>query len=71
MKKAADKPLDQLPITGIPRKRGGKQPGAGRPKGTTKVEPSKAIRVPLSLLPAIEKLIEEHKNKLVECEGDY
>ena len=63
MKKTADKPLDQLPITGIPRKKGGKQPGAGRPKGTTKVEPSKAIRVPVSLLPEIEKLIEQYKEQ--------
>lgn len=63
MKKPIDKPLDQLPITGIPRKRGGKQPGAGRPKGTTKVEPSKAIRVPVALLPEIEKLIEQYKGQ--------
>lgn len=63
MKKKLDKPLDQLPITGIPRKKGGKQPGAGRPKGSTKVEPSKAIRVPVSLLPEIEKLIEQYKEQ--------
>ena len=55
--------LDQLNIPAIKQAHGGKRSGAGRPTGTTKVEPSKAIRVPVSLLPEIEKLIEEHKAK--------
>ncbi len=36
--------------------RGGKREGAGRPKG----EPTVVVRVPESLLPAVERLKQEH-----------
>ena len=41
-------------------KRGGARPGAGRPKGLGKYkEPTKAIRVPLSIIPHIDKVISQ------------
>lgn len=52
---------EQLLIPEIKQGHGGKRAGAGRPKGTRRKEPTKAIRVPLALLPEIEKLIEKHK----------
>lgn len=55
------KKLNQLNIPEIKQSHGGKREGAGRPKGTTRKEPTKAIRVPVALLPEIEKLIEEHE----------
>jgi hypothetical protein len=39
---------------------GGKREGAGRPQTT---EPTKTIRVPVSLLPKIEQIISKHKAK--------
>ena len=39
---------------------GGKRKGAGRPQTT---EPTKTIRVPVSLLPKIEQIIKKHKSK--------
>lgn len=41
-------------------KHGGKRHGAGRPKTT---EPTKTIRVPVSILPKIEQIIRKHKQK--------
>jgi hypothetical protein len=38
---------------------GGKRSGSGRKKK----EPTRPIRVPLSLIPKVEKLIDQHKNK--------
>lgn len=55
------KKLNQLNIPEIKQSHGGKRAGAGRPKGTTRKEPTKAIRVPVSLLPEIEKLIAAHQ----------
>lgn len=54
---------NQLPIPEIKQAHGGKRTGAGRPKGTTKKEPTKPVRVPVSLLPEIKELIEKHKAK--------
>ena len=54
---------DQLSIPEIKQAHGGKREGAGRPKGTAKKEPTKPVRVPVSLLPEIEELIEKHKAK--------
>ena len=45
-------------------KRGGKRPGAGRPKGSknkTKKEETKVLRVPLSLLDKIKDFINNWK----------
>ena len=52
---------DQLSIPEIKESHGGKRIGAGRPKGTKKKEPTKPVRVPVSLLPKVEELIEKHK----------
>lgn len=52
---------DQLNIPEIKQAHGGKRVGAGRKKGSRRKEPTKAIRVPVALLPEIEKLIEEHE----------
>lgn len=52
---------DQLNIPVIKQAHGGSRVGAGRPKGTTRKEPTIPIRVPVALLPEIEKLIEEYK----------
>ena len=52
---------NQLPIPEIKQAHGGKRTGAGRPKGTRKKEPTKPVRVPVSLLPEVEELIEKHK----------
>ena len=41
-------------------KHGGVRHGAGRPKSK---EPTKTIRVPVSLLPKVEALIKKHKSK--------
>lgn len=38
---------------------GGKREGSGRKK----LEPTKLIRVPISLIPAVKKLIDKHKKK--------
>lgn len=51
----------QIHIPEIKQGHGGKREGAGRPKGTRKKEPTKPVRVPVSLLPKIEELIEKHK----------
>lgn len=40
--------------------RGGERKGAGRPKG----EGTQVMRVPLSLVKKVEKLIKEHKHLL-------
>jgi hypothetical protein len=47
---------------------GGKRKGAGRKEGfrmkeSEKKEPTKPIRVPLSLIPKVKKLIKDHKKK--------
>lgn len=52
----------QINLPEIKQSHGGKRPGAGRPKGTTKKEPTKAIRVPVSLIPEVQTLIEAHKS---------
>ena len=49
-----------------PLTHGGKRKGAGRPQ--TK-EPTKTIRVPVSLLPKIEQIIKRHKSKPLPAEG--
>ena len=51
----------QINIPEIKQAHGGKREGAGRPKGTKRKEPTKAIRVPVAILPEIEELIEKHK----------
>lgn len=51
----------QINIPEIKQAHGGKRAGAGRPKGTRRKEPTKAIRVPVAILPEIEELIEKHK----------
>jgi hypothetical protein len=43
--------------THLIKKRGGKQPGAGRPKK----EPTKLVRVPLSCIDKILEIIKSHK----------
>ena len=53
--------LDQLSIPEIKQSHGGKRIRAGRKKGSTRKEPTKAIRVPVSLLPEIEKLLAAHQ----------
>lgn len=53
----------QIPLPDIKQSHGGARPGAGRPKGTRKKEATKSIRVPLSLLPEVEEMIEKHKAK--------
>ena len=45
---------------GLTPTHGGKREGAGRPQTT---EPTKTIRVPVSLLPKIEQIISKHKAK--------
>jgi len=50
---------------------GGKRKGAGRKKGfrikkSEKKEPTKVIRVPLSLVKTVAKLISEYKRKIEE-----
>lgn len=39
------------------KNRGGSRPGAGRPKS----EKTKVMRIPISLVPTVEKLIKEKK----------
>lgn len=56
------KKLNQLNIPEIKQAHGGKRAGAGRKKGSTRKEPTKAIRVPLSLLSEVEKLIAAHQS---------
>jgi len=47
---------------------GGSRKGAGRPIGTNRYgEPTKAIRVPISLLPEIEKRLD----KMAEAHEEY
>ena len=41
-------------------KHGGKRKGSDRPKGSRTKEPTKVMRVPLSLVPKVEKLIQAH-----------
>lgn len=42
----------------ISKSRGGKRPGAGRPKGSGKfLEATKSVRIPLRLLPAIDEML--------------
>lgn len=53
----------QLNLPEVKSTRGGKRAGAGRPKGTTRAEPSKAMRVPMALVPEIEEMIKKHKAK--------
>lgn len=53
----------QINIPEIKQSHGGKREGAGRPTGTIKTEPTKPVRIPVSLLPEVEKLIEEHKTE--------
>ncbi|SDK02290.1 DNA polymerase V [Catalinimonas alkaloidigena] len=44
---------------------GGRRPGAGRPTGTGKYkEATKPVRVPLSLIPSVQRLISEAKQTL-------
>jgi hypothetical protein len=54
---------EQMNIPEIKQGHGGKRAGAGRPKGTRRKEPTKPIRVPVAILPEIEKMIERHKAK--------
>lgn len=54
---------NQLSIPEIKQGHGGKRDGAGRPKGTARKEPTKAIRVPLAILNEVEELIAKHKAK--------
>lgn len=58
------KTLDQINLPGVKQPRGGKRTGAGRKKGSGKKEPTQAIRVPVALLPEIERLVGAHKAKL-------
>lgn len=46
-------------------KRGGKRPGSGAKKklDSEKKEPTKVMRVPKSLVPAVKKLIANHSGK--------
>jgi hypothetical protein len=45
-----------MPDTRAGKPRGGKRVGAGRPKGSGSAEPSKVMRVPVSLVTAVEGL---------------
>ena len=47
------------------KKRGGKRPGAGRPQGTSKYgEGSKPMRIPLSMIEDVQKIIERKGGKI-------
>lgn len=52
---------EQINLPEIKQAHGGKRAGAGRPKGTKRKEPTKPIRVPVSLVAQVEELIEKHK----------
>lgn len=57
------------PNQSLPR-RGGQRPGAGRPSGRGPYgEPTKAIRVPLSLIPELQAVLAECKQR--QCAPDH
>jgi len=46
----------------VPSKRGGLRPGAGRKAGSSRYnEPTKPVRVPVSLLPSLQTLLDSHR----------
>lgn len=46
--------------------RGGKREGAGRKPGITFKEQTKVRRIPVSLLPKVDAMIEKHKVKKIK-----
>ncbi|MBE9040109.1 translesion error-prone DNA polymerase V autoproteolytic subunit [Oscillatoriales cyanobacterium LEGE 11467] len=51
--------------------RGGKRPGAGRPRGSGKYgEPTKAVRLPMSLVTQVTKILENWPSQGRLCAGD-